>query len=447
MATLSPSKDHEKGSGGLFRSLLLPMLILVIVVATLGTLWAGWLRVSEERVRLRETLEGNARMLERMNLPMSGRMAENLSTAMGRPVALVQPSGRVDGGQEWNGENIQLASLATLSDDGYAKQGDKEAIAVPLGGQQGHIVVLSHRSRLLDWSDSRSWGLLGIILILGALVAYILARRLVVPLTELARKAPDFGEQALPDHLTSRSDELGLLARSLESARTKILLEQDMRKQSERLAMLGQIATGLAHEIKNPASAILMQADVMENKAAAKLVREEAEDIITLVNQWLFIAKPMPPRMVQHDLAKSLRAFISRRKEIHTYHGVELELVAPESVIVECDEKRVLQAVRNLVDNGIASMPEGGTLKILLEEKGRFASLEVQDHGKGFSEDALRHFGEPFFSEKEGGMGLGLALVKGVAEAHGGGTEAHNHAGGGASVRFWILNTHTSHES
>lgn len=447
MATDSSSTSQERGTGGLFRSLLLPLFLLVVVVGTLGTLWTSWVRVSEERIRLRETLQGNARMLERMNLPISARMAENLSTAMGRPVALVLSNGHIEGGQSWDEQDIKLAIMSTESAGGYAKLGSKESIAVPLNSRNGHLVVISQTSQLLDWSDARSWGLLAIILILGAICAYVISQRLVAPLTELASRAPEFGEKALPEHLTSRSDELGLLARSLDSARQKILSEQEMRKQSERLAMLGQIATGLAHEIKNPASAILMQADVMENKSAAKLVREEAEDIITLVNQWLFIAKPMPPKMVLHDLAKCLRALISRRAEIYAYHGVEIDLKSPDSLIVECDEKRIMQAVRNLIDNGIAAMPEGGMLEVLLEKNGKHASLEVRDSGKGFSDNALKRFGEPFYSEKEGGMGLGLALVKGVAEAHGGGTQASNKDGKGASVKFWILITHTSHSS
>ncbi|GAA5496524.1 adaptive-response sensory-kinase SasA [Rubritalea halochordaticola] len=447
MESNSPSRTPENSSGGLFRSLLLPLLALVLVVGALGTFWAGWVQVTEERIRLRETLEGNSRLLERMNLPMSGRMAENLSTAMGHPVAIVFPDNEVEGGDGWDTADMQLASQAANSDNAYAKEGGKEAIAVELTNKRGHLVVLREKRQLLDFREARLWALLMIILTLGAVAAYLLARRLVRPLEELAEKAPDFGEAALPEHLTRRSDELGQLARALDSARERILTEQSMRKQSERLAMLGQIATGLAHEIKNPAAAILMQADAMDNKTVAKMVREEAEDIITLVNQWLFIAKPSPPRKVAHDLAASVRKFIERRSEVYAYHGIEVVLEAPEALVAECDEKRVLQAIRNLVDNGVAAMPEGGKLLVSMKQEGEQASFAVHDRGKGFSARALENFAEPFFSEKEGGMGLGLALVKGVAEAHGGGAEVFNQKDGGAVVRFWISRKESGEET
>jgi signal transduction histidine kinase len=263
----------------------------------------------------------------------------------------------------------------------------------------------------------------------------VIARRLVRPLEQLAKAAPSFSEQALPRVLTDRSDELGILARALDGARERIINEQELRERSERLAMLGQIATGLAHEIKNPAAAILMQAELMDG-GAGDLIRDEAEEIVGLVNQWLFIAQPSPPKVGMHDLASELRLMAERRGDVFSYRSVKAVVEVPELLEVECDVRRVMQAVRNLVDNAMAAMPDGGTLRLQLEEADGEACLTVFDTGDGFSETALARYGEPFYSEKEGGMGLGLVMVKRVIEAHGGRLEVENSQGG--VVRMYL---------
>jgi len=88
----------------------------------------------------------------------------------------------------------------------------------------------------------------------------------------------------------------------------------------------------------------------------------------------------------------------------------------------------------------LAAMPSGGRLSIRGSEVDGHVVLTVDDEGSGFSDSALAHLGEPFYSEKEGGMGLGLALVKGVIEAHGGSVRVENLPKGGARVEI-VLNT------
>ena len=418
--------EGELGKGGLFRSLLLPLLALVVVVGALGSIWTGWLRMKEEREDLHRTLRGNAVMMERMRLPVNGRMAGNLSTAMGLPVAVVTEGQELSGGESWSDSERMLALKAVDAEGGFAVGGGVEVLAAELADGRGNLVVLHDRTWLWGW---RTWGFLGLILPIGAVAAYVIARRLVRPLEQLAKAAPSFSEQALPRVLTDRSDELGILARALDGARERIINEQELRERSERLAMLGQIATGLAHEIKNPAAAILMQAELMDG-GAGDLIRDEAEEIVGLVNQWLFIAQPSPPKVGMHDLASELRLMAERRGDVFSYRSVKAVVEVPELLEVECDVRRVMQAVRNLVDNAMAAMPDGGKLRLQLEEADGEACLTVFDTGDGFSETALARYGEPFYSEKEGGMGLGLVMVKRVIEAHGGRLEVENSQGG-----------------
>jgi signal transduction histidine kinase len=106
---------------------------------------------------------------------------------------------------------------------------------------------------------------------------------------------------------------------------------------------------------------------------------------------------------------------------------------------VEVDSRRIEQVIRNLIQNGIQAMPAGGSLTIETGAQDDFARLHVSDRGSGFSDQALRRFGEPFFSEKEGGMGIGLTLSKEVAEGHQGAVTASNHKdNSGATVILTI---------
>jgi len=89
----------------------------------------------------------------------------------------------------------------------------------------------------------------------------------------------------------------------------------------------------------------------------------------------------------------------------------------------------------NLLRNAVQAMPSGGRVTVSVSNEEGRVSVLVEDEGSGFSASALARLGEPFYSEKEGGMGLGLAVVKGICEAHGGGLTVENRSDGGARVR------------
>ena len=218
-----------------------------------------------------------------------------------------------------------------------------------------------------------------------------------------------------------------------------LVRERLKRAQSERLAMLGRVATSLAHDIKNPLASIQLHAQLMspqneEDAQAVRLIENESEVIAGLVNQWLHLANPLPPKLTKLDLTDCIRG-VARNIEAQARHaGVEVEINLPSPIWIMGDAQRLAQAVRNLMINAIQSMPRGGKLMVGGQLAGSSFELLFADSGTGFSELALAQGTELFFTEKEGGMGVGLNIVSSIITAHGGSLKLQNDPKGGAVI-------------
>ena len=218
-----------------------------------------------------------------------------------------------------------------------------------------------------------------------------------------------------------------------------LVRERLKRAQSERLAMLGRVATSLAHDIKNPLASIQLHAQLMtpqgdEDKQAVKLIETESEVIAGLVNQWLHLANPLPPKLVKLDLAACIRSVAGNLEAQARHTGVEMEFDLPDHIWLMGDAQRLAQALRNIMVNAIQAMPRGGRLRTEGRLVTKWIELRFSDSGAGFSEQALSHGTELFFTEKEGGMGVGLNIVFSIVMAHGGRINLQNNPKGGAVI-------------
>ncbi|MFM7606107.1 MAG: sensor histidine kinase [Prosthecobacter sp.] len=216
--------------------------------------------------------------------------------------------------------------------------------------------------------------------------------------------------------------------------------ERFKRAQTERLAMLGRVATSLAHDIKNPVASIQLHAQLItpkdaEDTQAVQLIQSESEVISGLVNQWLHLANPLPPALSRLDLAKTIEKVVTHLEAQARHAGVSLEINVTGPLWTLGDVQRLTQAFRNLIVNAIQAMPRGGKLRVSSEKNGESLNLIFADSGSGFSELALARGTELFYTEKEGGMGVGLNIVASIIEAHGGQLSLHNDPKCGAVVR------------
>ena len=413
-----------------FRSLTLQLAAPFALFVVLGSsALAWWLHRTAREESLRvfaAEARANAEFIRQTRLPTTGRTAESLSRVLGVRVAFLHQSGEI-----------------IPPPDGAAVARDEESIIVPLDGdwRLGFFRKVEPRGAAL--LRPRTLAVLGVFWALSFALAWMLVRGLVRPLRLLAQRLPHIEhdpEATLPG--AERADEIGQVARAYLETRAQLAEERARREKAERLALLGRMATGLAHEIHNPLSAIRMHAQLLESTAAegareslAVLLGETAK-IEGLVNQWMFLARPSPPQTAVADLGEIVARVIAAQRPAAEHAEVRIVLEIPAGLRVNVDARRIAQAVGNAVINAIQAMPSGGTLTIRGEADAACVLLAFCDTGRGFSEAALARHAELFFSEKEGGMGIGLSVTAEVLRAHGGELRVANALGGGALVTF-----------
>ncbi|HEV7403404.1 MAG TPA: HAMP domain-containing sensor histidine kinase [Chthoniobacteraceae bacterium] len=274
-------------------------------------------------------------------------------------------------------------------------------------------------------------------------LAWVVSRNVVHPLRLLTERLPHIEhdrEATLPG--AERRDEIGQLARAYLSARTQLNQEREQRRLAERMALLGRMATSLAHEIHNPLTAIRMHAQLIEStpdatiagaaREALPIILAETVRIEGIVNQWMFLAKPEPPRTKECALQAVLQRVIAGYAALAEHAGVTLQTQVDPALRVQADERRLSQAFANLLINAVQAMPKGGTVEITARKAGGKVHLAFHDHGGGFSAAALTRGRELFYSEKEGGMGIGLTVTTEIVAALGGGLRLANAPDGGA---------------
>ncbi len=430
-------------------SLAVWMTASVAVFVLLGSLalvlvFQRWIDHEEKRA-FEELARANAGFLERAHLPMSGKMAGQLGELIGARVFFWRGAG----GQVVGAPGEQLESTVALETacDGKAHRLPDGDWMVGVVAQDGTRVIFLRPppARVLALIRADTWGALVVFWLLSLGLGMGLARRVTRPLRSLAESLPLVGtEQALPDLPVTRRDEIGQLARTLRRTHESLRDERERRRAAERHALLGRMASNLAHEVRNPVAAIRLHAQLLDGAQAEdaatsrRLIESEAARIEGLVGQWLSHAKPAPPVLVETDVVEVLRQAVQVMEPQARHAGVVVRLEAGEVERIAADRHRLQQVFGNLLLNAVQAMPRGGRVTVRVAEEAARVVVVFEDEGPGFSVSALSGAGEPFYSEREGGMGLGLAVAKDICEAHGGGLEPGNGPAGGARVTVWL---------
>ncbi len=215
----------------------------------------------------------------------------------------------------------------------------------------------------------------------------------------------------------------------------------------ERLAVVGQFAAGMAHEIKNPLSAIKTFAEFLPEKyhdagfraKFFRIVQKEIDRIVRLVRDLSDFAKPAPPELQPVRLAELIEATLSLLSNQCLQQGVKVHTdFQDDGLMAQTDPQQLKQVLWNLCLNSLEAMPEGGELRVSTTADGSHALLRVSDTGCGMSAEQQRKIWDPFFTTKERGMGLGMAIVRRIIESHGGEVRLSSAPGQGTTIELLL---------
>jgi signal transduction histidine kinase/putative methionine-R-sulfoxide reductase with GAF domain len=217
---------------------------------------------------------------------------------------------------------------------------------------------------------------------------------------------------------------------------------------SDKLAALGQLAAGIAHEIRNPLTSINILIHSMtesltsgdSHKEDLEVIEEEINRINEIVDQFLRFAKPAPPLLEKADVLPVLEETLQLLRPQIEKQQIVVRKEFQALPIVQMDREQMKQATLNLLLNAIQAMPAGGhlTLKARNSENGQWVHLSIQDSGIGIPGEDLNKLFDPFFSTKEGGIGLGLSIAHRIIDQHHGKIEVESAPGKGTLFTVWL---------
>jgi signal transduction histidine kinase len=234
-------------------------------------------------------------------------------------------------------------------------------------------------------------------------------------------------------------------AASLETANRELRESDEQLRRADRLSALGEIAAGLAHEIRNPLAGITGALEIVQSRVAAGTPEAEFSGIAAkevarldgLVGEFLAYARPRQPELRPASLATVIEHVVLLLTPEAERAGLRIEREDTGDLPpVRMDAEQIQQVVFNLVLNGLQAGPRGSRVLVRTFLDGTSAVVDVADAGPGVATDSRTRFFEPFVTTKAQGTGLGLAVSHRIVLAHGGRLEYRDAPGGGALFRI-----------
>jgi signal transduction histidine kinase len=234
-------------------------------------------------------------------------------------------------------------------------------------------------------------------------------------------------------------------ATALEARHRELQESQEHLRRAERLSALGEIAAGLAHELRNPLAGLRGALDIVSSRLQAgtpeaefaQVARTELERLSRLLDDFLAYARPRPPRLEPAGLqpvVDRVLALLGTEAERRRVRLVADGLAEDSRVAI--DAEQIAQVLFNVVLNAIQASPEGGRVTISRSAATSHVTLCVDDEGPGIAPEHVPRIFEPFFTTKHRGTGLGLAVSQRIVAAHGGTIELERRVPTGTSVRI-----------
>ncbi|MGO4889096.1 ATP-binding protein [Anaerobacillus sp. MEB173] len=218
------------------------------------------------------------------------------------------------------------------------------------------------------------------------------------------------------------------------------LKTEEFLRRSEKLSAVGQLAAGVAHEIRNPLSVIsgyiqLLQKTDGTHQRKYDIMLTELKRINSIISEFLVLAKPNATKFEQHNVKTIIDEVITLLNTQAIMENVVIKSQLEPLLMIHCEANHLKQVLINLVKNAIEAMPDGGEVKVSAREYDHNQVLiSIEDQGEGIPDEKLTHIGEPFFTTKTKGTGLGLMVSYKIIENHQGRMEINSKENKGTKV-------------
>ncbi|WP_176560174.1 PAS domain S-box protein [Brevibacillus dissolubilis] len=221
---------------------------------------------------------------------------------------------------------------------------------------------------------------------------------------------------------------------------------EELLRNSDKLSMLGQLAAGIAHEIRNPLTALrgfiqLLHTQNVSNSMYCDIMLSELDRINFIVSELLVLAKPQAIHFQKRELGSLLGSVITLLESQALMNNVHILLEHGEGSLpsIVCEENQLKQVFINILKNAIEAMPDGGDIRICIgAESTRRVKIRFIDQGCGISSERVQKLGEPFYTTKEKGTGLGLMVSYKIIENHNGTIKIDSEVGIGTTVHITL---------
>ncbi|WP_183250393.1 ATP-binding protein [Anoxybacillus tengchongensis] len=224
---------------------------------------------------------------------------------------------------------------------------------------------------------------------------------------------------------------------------TQQKIAEQLLLKKEKLSVIGELAAGIAHEIRNPLTSIkgflqMMKETKEVDERFVQIMLDEIERVNQIVTQLLVLAKPQMKAykpLALHDVLEYVLGLFTYEAILQ---NVQMKYEPRTSAMIYGDKNELIQVFVNIVKNALEAMPKGGKLTISTKDEDDCVYVVIEDTGKGIEQERLKHIGEPFYTLKEKGMGLGLTTSMKIVHEHKGTMQIESEVGKGTRVRMML---------
>jgi len=295
--------------------------------------------------------------------------------------------------------------------------------------------------------------LLGLTSAAAVALSLFIAGRIARPIVQLTALTRNFMQkQEASAAIKTGNGEVGELTRSFLGMIRDLEKSRENLVRAAKLAVVGEMAATMAHEVRTPLGIMRSSAQMLQREPSLSetgqemlgYILSENDRLNKLISSLLDCARPRPPNFNPHHLHAIARRVMdllnlqARRKSIR----LAAEFGAPDDWLV-CDEEQILQVLLNLVMNAVQILPAGGEITLRSYAAAAGLALDVDDNGPGIPEDDRPKVFDPFFTQREGGIGLGLTVVQQILRAHGADISAQASPTGGARFHLFFPRNET----